>query len=71
MTRANFSKSSRFEGSQRMFLEERDDVIPQVRKSTDREPGEILPVIVLPMIHVHVAASEEAAHLFQDRTTTG
>ena len=28
-------------------------------------------MIVLSAIHVHLAASEEAAHFFQDRTTTG
>ncbi len=57
--------------SQRMFEEERDYHVPQVRKSADVVPVEILPVIVLPTIHVHFAASEEAAQLFQDRTTAG
>lgn len=58
-------------GSQRMFLEKRDYHIPQVRKSPDVIPVQILPVIILPTIHVHLAASEEAAKLFQDRLTAG
>ena len=57
--------------SQRMFLEKRDYHIPQVRKSPDVIPVQILPVIILPTIHVHLAASEEAAKLFQDRLTAG
>ena len=58
-------------GSQRMFLEKRDYHIPQVRKSPDVIPVQILPVIILPTIHVHLAASEEADKVFQDRTTAG
>ena len=56
--------------SQRIFPEERDDNTPQVCKSTDIIPAEILPVIILPTIHIYLAASEEAAHLIQDSTTT-
>ena len=57
--------------SQRMFTEEWDDYIPQVRKSTDVVPVEILPVIIVSTIHVDLAAPKVAAQLFQDRTTTG
>ena len=56
---------------QRMDPEERDDDVPQVREPADVVPGEVLPMVVVPPIHVHMATSEEVAQLFQDTSTAG
>jgi hypothetical protein len=53
-----------------MFLEERDDDVPQICEPPDVIPTEILSVIVASTIHVHMTASKEAVHVFQDLTTT-
>ena len=58
-------------GPQRTDPEERDDDVPQVREPADVVPGEVLPMVVVPPIHVHMATSEEVAQLFQDTSTAG
>ena len=54
---------------QLVLLEERDNHVPQIREPRHAVPVNIFPVIVMPTIHIHLAASEEADKIFQHITT--
>ena len=56
-------------GSQLVFLKERDNHVPKLREPLHAVQGQLLPVVIMPLIHVYLAASEEAANLFQRITT--
>ena len=49
-----------------VLLEERDDSVPEISVPLDAIPEYIFPVIVVPAIAEHLAASEEADKLFQN-----
>src|SRR5258708_38742625 len=49
-----------FRRSEWVLLEERDDDVPQLAPSLDAVSVEVLPVIVMPGVPKHLAASEEA-----------
>jgi hypothetical protein len=51
-----------------VLLEERDHKVPEISVSLHAIPEYIFPVIVMPAIAEHLAASEEADKLFQDVT---
>lgn len=46
--------------SQRVLEEERDDHVPQIRKTRNPVSGQILPMVVTPVVDPYLAASEEA-----------
>ena len=55
--------------SELVLLKERDDHVPQIRKPRHAVPVNVFPVIVMPAVHIHLAASEEACKAFQHITT--
>jgi hypothetical protein len=52
-----------------VLFEERDDRVPEISVSLDAIPEYIFPVIVVPAVTEHLAASEEADKLFQNVAT--
>ena len=51
--------------SQLVLLKERDDDVPQISEPLHAVQGQLLPVVIVPLIHIHPAASEDADKLFQ------
>ena len=50
--------------SQWVLIEERDDDVPEISEPLHAVPEYIFPVIVVPAVTEHLAASEEADKLF-------
>ena len=57
--------------SQSVLYEERDNDIPQISEPRHNVPEEILPMIVMPTIHVHLSTSKKTDEVFKNFTTRG
>jgi hypothetical protein len=55
---ANFSKSTRFAESQRIFPKERDNPLEQVLPTMNGVAVKVLPVVIVPPVDVHPSHSE-------------
>src|ERR1022692_949998 len=55
--------------SQLVLLKERDDDVPQISEPLHAVQGQLLPVVIVPLIHIDLAASEDADKFFQSITT--
>lgn len=55
--------------SKLVLLKERDNGVPQISELLHAVQGQLLPMVIVPLIHVHLAASEDADKLLQSITT--
>ncbi len=55
--------------SELVLLKERDNHIPQIGESLHAVQGQLLPVVIVSLIQIHLAASEDSDKLFQSITT--
>jgi hypothetical protein len=59
-------KVSSLAGSQWVFPEERNNDVPQISKSVDRVPSQMLSVIVVPTVDSHRPTTERTSEIFKN-----